>query len=162
MCIFKSKSSAVTNTTAAVDSQIAQQQATINQLIEQGKTDREQAKKDQEALLTSLTASSQAQLSELQKQNTSLTQQITSAQEQATATQAGLLKQFQDFTAQQAAEASKAMAATGQGVKKPNYKNALDKNKALESGGLSSTNLTGSGGVPVTSLTLGAPALLGA
>ncbi|QNH91707.1 hypothetical protein SR18_gp056c [Caulobacter phage SR18] len=173
MCIFK-KSKVVNQTSVAVDNQIATQQQTINQLIQQGQDDRTQAKKDQEDLITALTTASNKQLSELQSQNTALTKQIADAQAQAQKDQAGLLASFQQAQASQIQEASGLLDMLsgggssdtsswyGQEAKKPNYQKAMDKNKALESGGLSSTNLTGAGGVPVTALTLGAPALLGA
>jgi len=50
---------------------------------------------------------------------------------------------------------------TGQASRKPNYSVSLKANKAANSGGVSSTMLTGASGVAPAALTLGRPALLG-
>jgi hypothetical protein len=120
-------------------------------------------------LVTSLTAGFNTQLDELRNQNATLTTAITGQADGFAKSQADLLEKMTAAQAQTSQELQGALREftksgerTGQQSKKPNYARALATNKALNSGGLSSTMLTGAGGVPNTSLTLGRTSLLGA
>lgn len=83
-------------------------------------------------------------------QQTSLLQGFQKAQADQASQMADLTKQMQQ-----------AALGTGQTLKRPNYAAALARNKALNSGGLGSTMLTGTGGVAPGSMSLGATSLLG-
>lgn len=104
-------------------------------------------------------------LKQLQTQNTSLTGLITNQANQFQRSQTDLLAQFQsaqEASAKQMADLVAQLNSNGQPAKKPNYARALAQNKALNSGGLSSTMLTGPAGVASTAMTLGRTSLLGA
>lgn len=119
--------------------------------------------------LTSLTASNTEALGRLNADNAHLVQTIADQGAAYQTSQADLLRQIQDQTAASASSMQTAVSellnagnSTGQMARKPDYGRALARNRALNGRGLSSTQLTGSGGVPLTSLTLGRAQLTGA
>jgi hypothetical protein len=127
-------------------------------------------------LVTNLTKGFTDALSQAQGQTTSLIAQM---QQQQTALQNTMAQQTMDYQksqgdllagfqkaqeaqAKQMADLVAQLNSTAQPQKTPNYSAALAKNKALNSGGLSSTMLTGATGVNTQALTLGKTSLLGA
>jgi cell division septum initiation protein DivIVA len=79
--------------------------------------------------------------------------------------QSSLLEKMQSAAADQVAAIQKAIKdatnQTGQAQKKPNYAQALAKNKELNSGGLSATMLTGPTGVTASALPLATTSIIG-
>jgi hypothetical protein len=159
--------------TRALQAQIAALQSQIGQLTSVPDTSAEDTAKLIETLTTAaneqiatLNTNMGAQLDELRNQNTSLTGYIAEQGESFAKSQAELLTQITDQSTKASKQMMEAIAnlqgASGQAAKKPNYARALQRNKDLNSTGLSSTMLTGAAGVPATSLTLGKAALLGA
>lgn len=123
--------------------------------------------------ITGLTKTTTDLLAQLQAQNTSLTGLISTQADNFAKSQADLLKNFDQAKADSATQMGALMKqlqdqvtgqanSTGQAAKKPNYAQALRRNKDLNSNGLSSTMLTGAQGVAPTALTLGFTNLLGA
>lgn len=119
--------------------------------------------------LTSLTKSNQDAIDKLNTDNADLVKTIHDQGEGYATSQADLLKQIQDQTASSSKSMQDAVNnllnagnSNGQMAHKPDYGRALARNRALNGRGLSSTALTGSGGVPLTSLTLGRTQLTGA
>lgn len=167
MCIFgggkKNKTPVTPAGPSAADIAAQQTQATAD------------AAKAQQDLVTSLTNgfndqikaaqdAGQQQVDALTAQNAALTATITGQQGQFASTQTELLSQFQAAAGAQAgamAALLKSQEESAQKPKKPNYAQALAKNKALNGNGLSSTMLTGSGGVTASALPLGTTSLLG-
>lgn len=84
---------------------------------------------------------------------TSLLQGFQDAQTKQAASMSGLVSQLQAQIAGQ--------NASGNPLKRPNYARALAQNKLLNSGGLGSTMLTGTGGVSTGALPLASTSLLG-
>lgn len=143
-------------------------------------TEKATPEQEQADLLTSITkgvsdamgemqGQTKAQLDALKALSTSVTGAAGAQQEKFAKSQAELLAQMEAAQAESAAAMQKAIAdminarnQNAQPEKKPNYARALAKNKALNSGGLSSTMLTGAQGVAPGSMSLGLTSLLGA
>lgn len=129
-----------------------------------------------EGLLTNLTGGANKATEDLRTDNEKLLDALNTAGTNLTSmigqmganfarSQAELIARMQDTAAKQSAAQAKAIKdaedAVGQREKRPTFGKALDKNKKLNSGGLGSTSLTGPGGVPAGSMTLGLTSLLG-
>lgn len=113
-----------------------------------------------------LSKTNQGVLDGLKDLGTNLTGMIGDLTKGFATSQSELIAQMQDASAAQAKSIAQAIKdaqnANGQAEKKPNYARALQKNKELNSAGLSATMITGPTGVAPGALTLSAPALLGA
>lgn len=119
--------------------------------------------------VTGITNSNQGVIDKLTGLNTSLVGQLTAQGQQFANSQKELLQGINDAGAKQSAALAKALKdmqdaanASGQAEKRPSYSRALAKNKDANSGGLSSTMLTGAGGVAPGTMSLGRTSLLGA
>ena len=119
--------------------------------------------------ITQLQNESRTQLEGLAQMNQGLVGQIGEMQAKFGQSQAELLDEMNKASKEQSEAMSKALKElinaqnrTGQKAKAPNFAKALAKNRDLNSGGLSSTMLTGPTGVSPGAMSLGATSLLGA
>jgi hypothetical protein len=113
-----------------------------------------------------LQESTAAQIAALNNNSTNLTAQIADMQKGFATSQQELLDNMNKAAAAQSQSFAKALkdltGANGQAAKKPNYGKALQRNKDLNGAGIGATMLTGPGGVPAGSASLGTTSLLGA
>lgn len=138
---------------------------TVEWLLMEAKTQREADQRQQKSLLEALTAASDNQIKALAEQNKTLLGQLTLQGEGFAKSQESLVQAQKDATLQAAKTAEavlKQRDQQAQAVKRPNYTEIMRRQKALNSGGLSSTMLTGAGGVAPGALPLGGVSLLGA
>lgn len=152
------------NAQTAANNQAQAQQDQINQLIASNNANLAAQQTENQQVIDQMTKDSANQITLLSNQNTALQKSITDQGAQfQTATQS--LIDAQNQAASQAASQAKAAADAannvGQLPHSPNYGNNLLENQRKNAGGITSTALTGAGGIDSGQLTLGKTTLLG-